>query len=55
MVVKLNSDAVTAIEAILKKGDKAVIQRNGSDVIVMAEKRKVEYRTDSTRNRERAI
>jgi len=55
LIVKLNNDAVTAIEAILKKGDKAVIQRNGSDVIIMAEKRKVEYRTDSNGSRERAI
>ena len=56
MVVKLNDDAVTAVELILKRGNKAVVQRNGQDIIIMEEKRKIEYRTtDSNGSRERAI
>jgi hypothetical protein len=55
LIVKLNEEAVNAVELILKRGSKAVVQRNGQDIIVMEEKRKIEYRTDSNGSRERAI
>ena len=55
MIVKIDKDAVTAIETILKHGNKAVIQRSGNDVIVMEEKRKIAYRTAPSGEQERAI
>ena len=56
MVVKLNNEAIAAVELILKRGNKAVVQRNGQGIIIMEEKRKIEYRnTDSDGSRERAI
>ncbi len=41
----LNDKAVEAIETILKKGDKAVIQRSREGVLIMEEKRKITYST----------
>ena len=43
MTISLNSDALKTIEDIVNRGNKAVIQRSGEDVIVMEEKRKIKY------------
>lgn len=43
MTASINSDALKAIEEIVNRGNKAVIQRIGSDIIVMEEKRKIKY------------
>lgn len=43
MVVKLNDSAKEAIEAILKRGNNAIVRRKGDDVVVMEEKRKTVY------------
>lgn len=49
MIVKLNSDAVSAVELILKRGNNAVVKRNGQDIIVMEEKREISYRHQPNR------
>lgn len=43
MIVKLNDRAVTEIETILKRGNKAVIQRRGDGIIILEEKRQIKY------------
>ena len=43
MTVSINGDALKTIEEIVNRGNKAVIQRTGSDIIVMEEKRKIKY------------
>lgn len=43
MVVKVDSNAVAAIEAILKRGNNAIVRRKGDGVVVMEEKRKTVY------------
>ena len=47
----LNDRAVEAIEAILKKGDKAVVQRSKDGVLIMSEHRKIQYSTAPSRER----
>lgn len=47
----LTDQAVEAIEMILKKGDKAVVQRNKDGVLIMEEKRKIQYSTVPRRER----
>lgn len=46
MHVELDTQAVEAINRILNKGNKAVIQRSKNGVIVMEERRKIQYRSD---------
>ena len=55
LIVKIDDKAVAAIEAVLKKGNRAVVQRRGQSIIVMEEERKIRYDTDSSGNQERAI
>lgn len=55
MVVKVSDDGVAAIEAILRRGNKAVVQRDREGIIVFEEKRKIEYSTDPSRGRKRAM
>ena len=43
MVVKVDENAKEAIEAILKRGNNAIVRRKGDSVIVMEEKRKTVY------------
>ena len=43
MVVKLDDSAKAAVEAILKRGNDAIIRRKGDRVIVLEEKRKTVY------------
>ena len=43
MIVKVDSNAVAAIEAILKRGNNAIVRRKGDGVAVMEEKRKTVY------------
>ena len=43
MNVKLDDNAKAAIEAILKRGNDAIIRRKGLGVIVLEEKRKTVY------------
>lgn len=43
MNVKLDDNAKAAIEAILKRGNDAIIRRKGPGVIVLEEKRKTVY------------
>lgn len=45
MIVRLDEKAVEAVNEILRRGNKAVIQRQGDGVIVMEEKRKIQYST----------
>ena len=40
MIVKVDENAREAIEAILKRGNNAIVRRKGDSVIVMEEKRK---------------
>lgn len=39
----LTSEAIKAITDIVNNGNKAVVQRMGTGVIVMSEKRKIQY------------
>lgn len=39
MIVKVDGNAVAAIEAILKRGNNAIVRRKGDGVVVMEEKR----------------
>lgn len=43
MIVKVDENAREAIEAILKRGNNAIVRRKGGSVIVMEEKRKTVY------------
>lgn len=43
MVVKVDSNAIAAIEAILKRGNNAIVRRKGDGVVIMEEKRKTVY------------
>jgi hypothetical protein len=43
LIVKVGNEAVTAIEAILKRGNNAIVRRKGDGVVVMEEKRKTVY------------
>lgn len=43
MLVKVDGNAVAAIEAILKRGNNAIVRRKGNGVVVMEEKRKTVY------------
>jgi hypothetical protein len=43
LIVKIDGNAVAAIEAILKRGNNAIIRRKGDGVVVMEEKRKTVY------------
>ena len=43
MIVKVDESAREAIEAILKRGNNAIVRRKGDSVIVMEEKRKTVY------------
>lgn len=43
LVVKVDSNAIAAIEAILKRGNNAIVRRKGDGVVVMEEKRKTVY------------
>lgn len=47
MIVKIDDHAKAAIEAILKRGNDAIIRRKGDCVIVMEEKRKTVYNPSS--------
>lgn len=56
MSVKINDDAVAAIEAILKRGNKAVVQRKERGIIILEEKREIKYRnTPPSGEEQRAI
>ena len=39
----ISEDAIKTITEIINSGNKAVVQRNGTGVIVMMEKRKIQY------------
>jgi hypothetical protein len=56
LIVKLNDKAVAEIETILKRGNKAVVQRQRDGFIILEEKREIKYK-DTMPNgaRERAI
>lgn len=43
MAVKLDDQVKAAIEAILKRGNDAVVRKKGDSVIVLEEKRKIVY------------
>jgi len=43
LIVKIDGNAITAIEAILKRGNNAIVRRKGDSVVVMEEKRKTVY------------
>ena len=42
--MNLDENAIRAIERVLKNGNKAVVQRTKDGVIVMEEKRTIQYR-----------
>ena len=43
MIVKIDGNALAAIETILKRGNNAIVRRKGDGVVVMEEKRKTVY------------
>lgn len=43
MEIQLDSRAVRAVEAILRRGNNAIVRRKGEQVIVLEEKRKTVY------------
>lgn len=43
MTVEITREAIATIETIVNHGNKAVIQRSGSGIIVMEEKRQIKY------------
>ena len=43
MAIKLDENVRMAIEAILKRGNDAVVRKKGDGVIVLEEKRKIVY------------
>ncbi len=49
MEIKLDDKVKAAVEAILKRGNDAVIRRKGDSVIVLEEKRKIIYSPSSNR------
>lgn len=44
MKATINAEIVKIIESIVNHGNKAVIQRSGTGVIVMEEKRQIRYK-----------
>ncbi|MDO4409348.1 MAG: hypothetical protein Q4C16_10495 [Eubacteriales bacterium] len=55
MAVIIDDNVKAAIEAILKRGNDAIIRRKGDTVIVLEEKRKIVYSPSSSRGGGRAI
>lgn len=49
MNVRVDEKVRAAIEAILKRGNDAVIRRKGNTVVVLEEKRKIVYDPSSNR------
>ena len=49
MDIKIDEKVKAAVEAILKRGNDAVIRRKGDSVIVLEEKRKIIYSPSSDR------
>lgn len=49
MVIKLDDKAKAAIEAILKRGNDAIVRRKGDSVIVLEEKRRTVYNPSPNR------
>ena len=49
MIVKVDENAREAIEAILKRGNNAIVRRKGDSIIVLEEKRKIVYSPSSNR------
>ncbi|MDO4418265.1 MAG: hypothetical protein Q4C02_08325 [Eubacteriales bacterium] len=49
MDIKIDEKVMAAVEAILKRGNDAVIRRKGDSVIVLEEKRKIIYSPSSDR------
>jgi len=49
MVIKLDEKAKAAIEAILKRGNDAIVRRKGDSVIVLEEKRRTVYNPSPNR------
>ncbi|MDO5132244.1 MAG: hypothetical protein Q4D81_04565 [Eubacteriales bacterium] len=43
MIIKLDEKAKAAIEAVLKRGNDAIVRRKGDSVVVLEEKRKTVY------------
>lgn len=46
MLVKLDNEAVEAIEAILKRGNNAIVRRAKDGVVILEQTVKTTYRTD---------
>lgn len=55
MTGRIKPDAVQAIEAILKRGNNAVVKRNKDGVVICEEIQKTIYRTAQRDERDRAI
>ena len=55
MAVIIDDNVKAAIEAILKRGNDAIIRRKGNTVIVLEEKRKIVYSPSSNRGGGRAM
>lgn len=49
MVIRLDDKAKAAIEAILKRGNDAIVRRKGDSVIVLEEKRRTVYNPSPNR------
>ena len=47
LIATITDEALLAIAEIVNRGNKAVIQRKGTGVIVMEEKRKIKYSNTS--------
>lgn len=43
MIAEITEEAIATIKTIVNHGNKAVIQRSGTGVIVMEEKRQIKY------------
>lgn len=43
MGIKLDDNAKAAVEAIIKRGNDAIVRRKGNGVIILEEKRKTVY------------
>lgn len=55
MAVIIDDNVKAAIEAILKRGNDAIIRRKGDQIVVLEEKRKIVYGPSSNRGGGRAI
>lgn len=55
MAVIIDDNVKAAIEAVLKRGNDAIIRRKGNTVIVLEEKRKIVYSPSSNRGGGRAM